>query len=1175
MAVFSLIPEKACADGYTWVRLQGELEYAVEMWGGKTYADFEATLLETDDAKVKLDVLAAAPALRFHIPVYLDVYYDAAEVEPGRIMTVWVRGSTFDDGKVVFSFLGGAELGIELDAPRYATVGWGVDVGWDIEGKGKPPMLADPSLSADDIVNTPLSLGFYGFSAGGIDLRLTQTVYDGHIDTGMTVVNGQLIDAMGEPLTRRDFIFNDPGLWRKVRLEVSPFLNPGELLELSFEGFAYTLLMKGVYSALGSVLGWEIFEQPVYTIYVVPIPVGDEHFDLSIPIGFPDPDLLPGDFSYSGFPQALDPQSYNQIVGRVRNASSGGTGAPFKVRMSVRQQGSTTWALTHEETIPALAGHDETYVTLPIPTGSLQPGAHEVAIGVDTDNSVVEAAEGNNQRVEAFGMLDRLPNLHVRRDSFTQSPEEAREDEAFTLGCTVFAYADATYTSGAFAVEFQAKLASGQWQVLGRDTVATLDPGQEADVALVIPPWTLPAGTTDVRALADVDNVVAEVEDRDNTGVGLVELRPALADIVVSAADLVFSPAKANPGDNIIVLLTAHNSGGGDVPEGGRVELERIGDGEAVAPLCGTCSEKLGALAPGQAMTVAIPFAPNAEGLWVIRANVVPPSGLGEASSANNVVTGEIFVGTPKGDIEGRVTDADGKLLVGAAVRADPGGPSTTTSATPPANAAFSDSSYRLEGASEDLRTIHVSLPGYVSASRGVRVVPGHTLRVDMTLDPLTAPDLQLSLGTTPPAPSPSSSFEMGVLLKNGGMTPVPVGQPIAIRVAIDGDALPDVTYSEGLQPAAETMIAVPGGPFFTRPVGDTIVEAVVDPDNVIAESVEHNNADTDVITNAEPLVSITSSPGAPVPFGTPVLLAGTASDPTGYVFHLAWRSDRDGGLGRGPSVSVPRLGVGTHTITLSATDEHGEVGSASTQVTVLDAEPPQLTLRHASGRSLIAPGVARLVVSATDDVSPRTAIAYAWQMVGVAGDFGPWTAEASALYPSLLPGTYAFEVKARDEARNESPPLVYAFQVLPPASAGVDGGVAGFDGGPDASLDAEPDLRPDAGPDVPLDAGPVVGLDVGPDVPLDAGPDVSLDAGPDIRLDTGRDVSFETAPAAGVEAGRTDTGWPDDRPQGISGGGCGCRLASPNRPNEDARLPALLVLLALVALRRGFRPIP
>jgi hypothetical protein len=101
-------------------------------------------------------------------------------------------------------------------------------------------------------------------------------------------------------------------------------------------------------------------------------------------------------------------------------------------------------------------------------------------------------------------------------------------------------------------------------------------------------------------------------------------------------------------------------------------------------------------------------------------------------------------------------------------------------------------------------------------------------------------------------------------------------------------------------------------------------------------------------VPNRPPVATITTpAPDAPFTEGQPVAFSGGATDPEDGALagaSLVWTSDRDGRIGTGTSFSTVTLSVGTHVVTLTATDSHGATGTATVRITVSRATPGPLT---------------------------------------------------------------------------------------------------------------------------------------------------------------------------------------------------------------------------------------
>lgn len=107
------------------------------------------------------------------------------------------------------------------------------------------------------------------------------------------------------------------------------------------------------------------------------------------------------------------------------------------------------------------------------------------------------------------------------------------------------------------------------------------------------------------------------------------------------------------------------------------------------------------------------------------------------------------------------------------------------------------------------------------------------------------------------------------------------------------------------------------------------------------------------------PDVTITSPPdGASFVEGSAVTFEGSASEGDRALGGnaLTWRSDRDGELGTGTTATA-ELSRGAHTVTLEATDDAGNRGSASVEVTVEENDPPSASIASPPDDTVVGQG--------------------------------------------------------------------------------------------------------------------------------------------------------------------------------------------------------------------------
>lgn len=118
----------------------------------------------------------------------------------------------------------------------------------------------------------------------------------------------------------------------------------------------------------------------------------------------------------------------------------------------------------------------------------------------------------------------------------------------------------------------------------------------------------------------------------------------------------------------------------------------------------------------------------------------------------------------------------------------------------------------------------------------------------------------------------------------------------------------------------------------------------------------------------AAPKVSIqTPTEGKQIRPDNWVDLKGTATDFMGRTLKLSWASDKDGHLADGSTTSIPKLSLGTHVLTATATDSTGRAGSAKVTVKVVDTPPDVQLVSPPSGLKVVEGNSVPLVATSVD----------------------------------------------------------------------------------------------------------------------------------------------------------------------------------------------------------------
>ncbi|MFC1941802.1 CARDB domain-containing protein [Chloroflexota bacterium] len=179
----------------------------------------------------------------------------------------------------------------------------------------------------------------------------------------------------------------------------------------------------------------------------------------------------------------------------------------------------------------------------------IQPGSHTVKAVTDSNNTVIESDDANNEKTVALAGSD--PDLIIDSISWSQSNPVALNTVTFPVSITNQGSTKAGYSRIYFYINDSFK---GYKQVQEIDTDETL---------ILDFIWPLPWGSHTIKVVADGENYIDETDESNNVKTIAVTISPPNpSDLIVQ--DIVCLPENPLTGETVNITISIKNQGVGN-----------------------------------------------------------------------------------------------------------------------------------------------------------------------------------------------------------------------------------------------------------------------------------------------------------------------------------------------------------------------------------------------------------------------------------------------------------------------------------------------------------------------------------------------------------------------------------------------------------------------------------
>jgi len=629
-----------------------------------------------------------------------------------------------------------------------------------------------------------------------------------------------------------------------------------------------------------------------------------------------------------------------------------------------------------------------------------------IRIMVDSNNTVSELNENNNEIIIHISQEAMMPDLFISDSSLSHSPALPKTGSTVSIKAKVenrgaaaaknvkvvfqkveridfyeerdsekggeVEYTELSVSSAKSGFEIIKKANNENRQgiiqgpILGEVVIPSIQPNSSKDVQIA---FKIPSETNKmvIAVRVDPENEIKERNEYNNIGVHKLEIEELYPDLKINSSDISFSPSNIAAGGSARTKVKIKNDGTA-AAQNVTVEFYMAAEEDKFELLETKTIEKIPA--KGYKEVSFDWSAPNRKYVNVL-INIDPKGAIRESDEKNNIANKSADIDAP--DLRVDSVNYTGTVSIGSTITLKATVSNIGTAKASNAQLVFyyvdkngeeneiGEKTITLSAGEKTTQTIQWTVPSGISANPIIvaKVNPSNYVyesdfsnnAFSLSLN-ASLPDIVLSINSNRQAiviPSASGYYSYAQVTTTAYNSGTARANNIVIRVFADGKKIDEQTIQQ-LNPMESKSIITYTRINNTYDVGDIIFSAVADPSNTVTESLENNN-EAEI---AVPLVS-NQPPNAVISADKTTGLRGewftfncrNTTDPNGPYYTCRWKFDNENNWEDGTEVYRSFTTSGQHIVVLNVTDNYGASDSDYYIITVKGNQPPIAVLEQ------------------------------------------------------------------------------------------------------------------------------------------------------------------------------------------------------------------------------------